>query len=133
MQVAVVIVYDGPRMLVNRRPDGSYYGGWWEWPGGKRHEGETFEECALRELREEIGIEVEGLREYDRRRAEYPGRSIELVFYVARLKPGSAPHADALEHRWLEAQEVKALRFLKPNLPVLERLSETPPVEAGCH
>ena len=120
MDVAVVILVDGPRMLVNRRPEGGYHPGWWEWPGGKRQEGESFEDCARRELREEIGLEAIELREFHRRSVEYPGRQVNLVFFTARPNPGMAPSPDALEHLWLTPDEVRKLQFLEPNLPVLE-------------
>ncbi len=41
--VAVVILFDDSRMLINLRPQQAYFGGWWEWPGGKRMADETFE------------------------------------------------------------------------------------------
>jgi 8-oxo-dGTP diphosphatase len=133
MDVAVVIVYDGPRMLVNKRPPGSYYEGWWEWPGGKCNPGEALPDCALRELDEEIGVQVTGLRELERREVAYPGRELRLVFFVARRVPDSQPHANALEHLWLEPAEVLKLQFLEPNLPVLRRLAKSPPPEARGH
>lgn len=127
IEVSVVILYDGPRMLVNRRPEGSYFGGWWEWPGGKRKPGETAIECARRELKEEIGIDAPELIELERRTAEYPGRRVHLTFYVGRRPRGARASPDALEHRWLTPLEVAGLRFLEPNLPVLERLTQAPP------
>lgn len=124
IEVSVVILYDGPLMLVNKRPEGSYFGGWWEWPGGKREPGESFEDCARRELHEEIGLEVIELRQYDQSRVSYPGREINLVFFTGRAKPGSKPAPNALEHAWLTAAEVMKLKFLEPNLPVLRRLAD---------
>jgi mutator protein MutT len=126
IEVSVIILFDGPLMLVNRRPEGSYYAGWWEWPGGKRRPGESALECAQRELAEEIGFEPPTLREYAVESAEYPGRKLRLTFFVGR-KPGGAPHAQALEHRWVPPEEVLEMRFLEPNLPVLRRLIEHPP------
>jgi 8-oxo-dGTP diphosphatase len=123
LRVSVVILIDGRRMLVNRRPEGTYFGGWWEWPGGKCLAGESFEDCARRELREEIGLEAVNLQEYDRRQVSYPGRVIELVFFTGKVKPGSKPSADALEHTWMTVEEVHNLKFLEPNQPVLERLA----------
>lgn len=122
VDVAVVILLDGPRMLVNRRPEGSYYGGWWEWPGGKAEPGESLEDCARRELDEEIGLEAGPLIEFMRTTAEYPGRTVRLTFFTGRVAPGSTPRRDALEHNWLTAAEVRKLRFLEPNLPVLDAL-----------
>jgi 8-oxo-dGTP diphosphatase len=130
IDVSVVILFDGPLMLVNRRPEGSYFGGWWEWPGGKRRAGESALECARRELMEEIGFEVSELAEYAVETAEYPGRSVRLSFFVGR-KPGNASaQADALEHRWLRPEEVLGMRFLEPNLPVLRRLIAKSPFGA---
>ena len=122
IEVSVVILFDGPLMLVNRRPEGSYFGGWWEWPGGKRHPGETALQCARRELLEEIGFDVPDLAEFAVETAEYPGRSVRLSFFVGRKPPGAEARTDALEHRWLRPEEVLAMRFLEPNLPVLRRL-----------
>lgn len=126
VEVAAVILFDGPRMLVNRRPEGSYFGGWWEWPGGKLEQGETPEQCARRELMEEIGLEAGPLRVFDQRTATYPDRVVHLHFLVGPVKPGSSPRPDALEHQWLTPAEVKQLRFLEPNLPVLQRLIDQP-------
>ncbi len=122
IDVAVVILLDGARMLVNRRPEGGYFGGWWEWPGGKRQDGESFEQCARRELLEEIGVEAQELHEFDRRTVNYPGRVVNLVFFTGTGVPGMRPSPDALEHLWLTPAEVRKLKFLEPNLPVLDRI-----------
>lgn len=126
INVSVVILYDGPLMLVNLRPEGTYFSGWWEWPGGKQQEGETSLDCAVRELQEEIGLYQPDLSEYAIECVEYPGRKIRLRFFVGRRPPGDAA-ADALEHRWVDPGEVLSMRFLEPNLPVLQRLIADPP------
>lgn len=124
LDVAVVILLDGQRTLVNRRPEGSFFGGWWEWPGGKRNEGESMEQCARRELLEEIGLEATELAEFTRVQACFQDRLVNLVFFTGSVKAGSVPGATALEHRWLAVPEVRKLRFLEPNLPVLDMLEK---------
>ncbi|MBK8207428.1 MAG: NUDIX domain-containing protein [Planctomycetes bacterium] len=124
IDVAVVILLDGQRTLVNLRPEGSFYGGWWEWPGGKRNEGESLEQCARRELLEEIGLEAAELAEFARTEARFHDRLVNLVFFMGSVKPGSVAGAAALEHRWLTVPEVRELRFLEPNLPVLDLLEK---------
>jgi A/G-specific adenine glycosylase len=54
---AGVICRDG-KVLIARRPKGKLLGGLWEFPGGRQERGETLEECLMRELREELDIEV---------------------------------------------------------------------------
>ncbi len=56
--LAAVIERDG-KFLVCKRPAHKRHGGLWEFPGGKLEEGETLENAAQRELREELGVEVE--------------------------------------------------------------------------
>ena len=123
LRVGVAIVLDDKgRVLVNHRPDEGYYGGWWEWPGGKCERGETPKACARRELREEIGIAVGEMKPFGVERAEYPGRIVKVHFFLCKKKKGSRAKRDALEHRWLAPEKISKLKFLEANLPVLRRL-----------
>src|SRR5580704_18408953 len=54
---AAMVDVDG-RVLIAKRPHGKSLAGLWEFPGGKVEAGETPEECLIRELNEELGIEV---------------------------------------------------------------------------
>lgn len=59
IDVAVgVLVREDGRVLLNSRPEGKPYAGYWEFPGGKVEEGETVHEALARELDEELGIEL---------------------------------------------------------------------------
>lgn len=56
--VAVALVDADGRVLLAQRPEGKSMAGLWEFPGGKVHEGETPEAALIRELNEELGIDV---------------------------------------------------------------------------
>jgi 8-oxo-dGTP diphosphatase len=56
--VAVALVDADGRVLLAQRPPGKSMAGLWEFPGGKVHEGETPEAALIRELHEELGIDV---------------------------------------------------------------------------
>jgi len=55
---AAALVDSDGRILIAKRPQGKQLAGLWEFPGGKLDEGETPEECLIRELNEELGIKV---------------------------------------------------------------------------
>ena len=58
IDVAAGLVFHQQKLLITQRLEGSHLAGLWEFPGGKRELGETFKGCLVRELREELGIEV---------------------------------------------------------------------------
>ena len=103
-----LIVRDGRVLLVRRGIEPGY--GKWVFPGGHVDRGETVEGAALRETREECGVEAEiesllGLY-------SYPGRPVVIAVYRARLLPGSPePHAadETLEVGWFGPEEVERL------------------------
>lgn len=60
VQVAVGVIHDKEgRILFTQRPNNKPYSGWWEFPGGKLESNESIESALYRELKEELGIEIE--------------------------------------------------------------------------
>ena len=58
IEVAAGLIFRSGQLLITQRHADSHLGGLWEFPGGKREPGETFEQCLRRELHEELGIET---------------------------------------------------------------------------
>ena len=58
IEVAAALVFRNGKLLIAQRHAKAHLGGLWEFPGGKRHAEETFEECLVREIREELGVEI---------------------------------------------------------------------------
>ena len=123
-QVAVIILFDGEKMLINLRPKQTYFGGWWEWPGGKVEAGESPEQCARRELREEIGLEAGPLTELEKRVVQHPDREVQLTSFMGRVLPGQQAREGALLHRWVLPAEALEYKFLEGSLPTLKRIIE---------
>src|SRR5574341_542122 len=69
--VAVAVVIKGGRLLIAQRFSEVHLPDLWEFPGGKIDAGETPEECAIRELKEELGIDIEILGFLIRRTYDY--------------------------------------------------------------
>ena len=85
IQVVASIIHQNGKILATQRGYGEYQG-MWEFPGGKREKGETFQQCLERELMEELELPVEAgetLGSVLRREGE---KTIWLVFVSAKLK-----------------------------------------------
>ena len=102
--VAAVVERDG-RLLLCRRPAGKAMAGLWEFPGGKIGPGETPEACLVRELREELGLDVAAscLAPLTFASHRYPEFHLLMPLYVCRVWEGLP-----------EAREGQALRWLRP-------------------
>ena len=84
VEVAAGLVFREGKLLITRRSAGGHLAGLWEFPGGKREPGETFEECLHRELREELGIEVQIDSLIEEIVHHYPERAVRLKFFRCR-------------------------------------------------
>jgi 8-oxo-dGTP diphosphatase len=102
-----VVVNDGRVALVHRPEYDD-----WTLPKGKLDPGETFEQAALREVREETGLDARLVRELPAVRYEVGGRP-KLVRYwlmdVAEPGPAFEPNDEVDELRWLSAADAAAL------------------------
>ena len=96
----------------------------WEFPGGKIHPGETPAECAVREVGEELGIEIAILGELLRRPYDYADRKVDLWFFVAR-KSGGVPQAlGCREWRWVTPEELAAYPLPDASQPIVAALRD---------
>src|SRR5262245_15313555 len=78
IEVAAGVVFRDGQVLITQRRPGDHLGGLWEFPGGKREPGETFEVCLQRELKEELGIEVDVGEWLDSVTHAYPEKTVHL-------------------------------------------------------
>lgn len=125
--VAAALVDRDGRLLVQQRPEGLPMAGLWEFPGGKVESGETPEQALIRELAEELGIDVEQacLAPACFASDMLGDRHLLLLLYVCRKWRGTpvAQHASAL--RWVRPVELHGLAMPpadKPLIGLLEAL-----------
>lgn len=119
--VAVALVDRDGRLLVQQRPPGTPMAGLWEFPGGKMEAGETPEAALIRELGEELGIDVEQacLAPACFASDMIGDRHLLLLLYICRKWSGTveARHATAL--RWVRVNELYALDMPPADRPLI--------------
>ncbi len=120
--VAAGIVWNGSEVLITRRHERDHQGGRWEFPGGKRHAGETMEGCLRREFLEELGIEVDVGPLWRSLSHLYPDRTVSLYFHFCRHASGVPRPLDVAELRWIAPADLADLEFVEGDGPVLPDL-----------
>src|SRR4029079_16758650 len=103
---------------------GVHLEGYWEFPGGKCEEGESYAACLAREMREELAVEISVGQEVFATTHAYPDRSVELHFLRCDLRGEPVPQLGQ-EMRWVERAGLKALAFPPADSELIRRLSGT--------
>jgi 8-oxo-dGTP diphosphatase len=126
--VGVLLQEDG-RFLLASRPAGKPYAGYWEFPGGKLEAGESVAHALARELREELGIDIEEPRPWVVREFDYPHAYVRLHFCRVRRWRGSPQPHEGQSLRFCALDDLPAGPLLPATLPVLRWL-DLPPLYA---
>lgn len=122
VEVAAGLVYREGRYLIAKRKTDVHLAGFWEFPGGKREPGETFEECLGRELFEELNIRIGTPVPFQVVRYQYPEKTVELHFFRCGIESGQATAVDCAEIRWVWPHELEDFEFPPADRPILEAL-----------
>jgi len=127
--VAVAVVRRDGRVLVQSRPAGRDWPGFWEFPGGKCEPGESAAACAERECREELALPVRALSLLHETEWTYPGVRVHIHFVNCDLlDPATEPQPrESQRILWATREDLAQLEFLPANAEFLQRLrSELP-------
>jgi 8-oxo-dGTP diphosphatase len=122
LRVAVALVRRGSRYLVARRHDHAHLGGLWEFPGGKCEPGEGEAHAALRELREECGVEAIEERELPAFEVDYGDRHVRLTPIICRWTAGQGEPLHSQECRWVSLAEMRRLDMPEVNAAIIREL-----------
>jgi 8-oxo-dGTP diphosphatase len=125
--VVAAVVRRGAEILISRRHADAARGGQWEFPGGKVEPGEAEEDALRREIREELGCDVEVGPLLVRHRHQYPDLEVELAFHACRLPPGAEPRPLGVAGlEWARAEALEGYDFCEADRPVLAALARAP-------
>lgn len=120
---AAVIVKDG-EYLITRRLDESHQGGLWEFPGGKREEGESLEDCLRREIKEELDLEIDVGELLRTIPYAYAFWTVRLHFFRCTIRSGTPSAIGCQDFEWVRPDQLALYPFPPANLPMLRELSK---------
>ena len=123
---AVALIDADGRILLAKRPEGKSLAGLWEFPGGKVEAGERPEQALIRELKEELGIDVEQscLAPLTFASHAYEDFHLLMPLYVCRRWKGLVQAMEDQELKWTFAKDLKNYPMPPADLPLIPHLVE---------
>ncbi len=125
IDVSAGLVFRDGKLLITQRQAGAHLGGLWEFPGGKREADETFESCLVRELREELGIEVTVGELIETVDHEYPEKRVRLKFFRCAWRANEPQALGCPAFAWITREQLAAYEFPAADAQLLQRLRIT--------
>ncbi|MCB4378763.1 MULTISPECIES: 8-oxo-dGTP diphosphatase MutT [unclassified Synechococcus] len=119
--VGVVLNVAGD-VLIDQRLEEGLLGGMWEFPGGKKEEGETIETCIARELEEELGIAVTVGAELITVDHAYSHKKLRFVVHLCAWVSGEPQPLASQQVRWVRPDQLKEFAFPAANARIIEAL-----------
>ena len=122
--VACALIDADGRVLIALRPEGKPMAGLWELPGGKVEAGERPEATLIRELHEELGIDVTQacLAPLTFASHAYPGFHLLMPLYVCRRWHGTAGAREHAALKWVRPQRLRDFPMPEADLPLIPHL-----------
>ena len=124
LEVVAGALFDGAgRVLIAQRPAGKALAGRWEFPGGKLHDGESANDALVRELREELGVEVLEAERLMRYAHEYPDRVVWLDMWTVSRWRGEPRGLDGQALKWVDPARLHEEDILEADQPIVAALA----------
>jgi 8-oxo-dGTP diphosphatase len=122
--VAVALVDADGRVLIAQRPEGKQLAGLWEFPGGKLEPGERPEDALIRELREELGIEVKAacLAPLTFASHAYSDFHLLMPLFVCRRWDGFVQSREGQALKWVRAKALRDYPMPPADAPLIPHL-----------
>jgi mutator protein MutT len=131
IEVAAGLVFHRGLLLITQRRPQDHLGGLWEFPGGKREPSETYEECLQRELREELGIEVQVQDLVASVQHAYHEKTVLLKFYRCVWLSGEPQALGCSACVWINPSQLAQYHFPPADKQLIQRLATEPELWGG--
>lgn len=120
--VAAVIKDENEKILITQRNLKKAQGGLWEFPGGKIEHNETRENAIVREIKEELDIDIEVKSYLSEKVFKYPEKDINLIALECKKINGEIRLLEHEDYKWVSKNELDNFQFAPADLFIIEKI-----------
>ena len=120
--VAAVIMNEENKILIAQRNLKKAQGGLWEFPGGKIESNETREDAIVREIKEELTIDIKVDEYFDENVFNYPEKDINLIALKCSKINGNIELVEHEDYKWIASSELENFEFASADEFIVEKI-----------
>ncbi len=122
VNVAAAIIKYENKIFATQRGHGEFEGGW-EFPGGKIEAGETASQALVREIKEELDVEVEVGELIDTVEYDYPNFHLTMHCFICTIKSGKLVLKEHSAAKWLTKETLNSVEWLPADEGLIEKVA----------
>ncbi|NOH71447.1 8-oxo-dGTP diphosphatase MutT [Vibrio pectenicida] len=119
---AIILNTEKNEVFITKRPEDKHKGGFWEFPGGKVEDNETTAQAIIRELDEEVGIQVTKQSLFEHLEYDYPDKSLEFDFILVTDFENQPFGKEGQQGKWIAITELGGYEFPEANRSIVDRV-----------
>ena len=123
VKVVAAIIINNNQIFATQRGYGDYKGGW-EFPGGKIEAGETPQEALIREIREELDMEIKVGEFLEKIEYDYPGFHLSMDCFICTIKSGKPVLREHKAAKWLTVETIDSVSWLPADQKLIETIKK---------
>lgn len=123
INVVVAVIRDNDKILATKRLKGKFKD-YWEFPGGKIEENETLHQALLREIKEEIDVEIDVLDLLDIVEYDYADFKLYMHCFWAKIKSGNIVLKEVADAKWLTRENIDSVKWLPADIELVKKIKE---------
>ena len=121
VRVVAAVIRDKDKVFATCRDYGEFNGGW-EFPGGKIEANETSEQALIREIKEELDIDIEVNELIDRIEYDYPDFHLSMDCFWCRIIGGHLVLKEASNAKWLTKDNIDSVSWLAADRLIIDKI-----------
>ena len=125
LTVTCAIIEAGDLVLAAQRGSAMDLPHHWEFPGGKVQSGETYADCIVREIKEELNLVIQVLSRFAENHWEQPEGSLRLISFRCRYCGGEPILSEHARIAWLQPRDLPSLVWCPADIPIVEAYVKT--------